>query len=203
MELSIKNNKLVAHFQAEQEIKAKKIGGEKDPVIAAWGAEHPETMLFGFLDSFVEICERNNIEFDLTYNTIKNLGIGLVALYQTQKNSYDQKTNVEIIAKTIATVLSYLAVNEHGCWFRTTSYLAQVKAGKAPKQPLWADVFEIAVGRKNNYIDFRASALESVTIGSVMSPSGLSLQVAPVVAKYKKLTGVNLAEYGLGNTFAN
>ena len=35
------------------------------------------------------------------------------------------------------------------------------------------------------------------------APSGLSLQFAPAVAEYKKLIGVNLAEYGLGNTFAN
>lgn len=78
--------------------------------------------------------------------------MGLVALYQVQKKSYDQLKNTDIIAKTLAAVLSYLAINEHNCWFRTTSYLAQMKAGKAPKQPLWADVLSIAVGRKNKYI---------------------------------------------------
>ena len=165
--------------------------------------DHPETMLYGYLDSFLEICEANQIEFDLTYNTVKNIGMGLVALYQVQKNSYDQLKNTDIIAKTLATVLSYLAINEHNCWFRTTSYLAQVKAGKVPKQPLWADVLSIAVGRKNKYADFLAAAKESVTSGSVMSPNGLTIQPAAIIAEYKKLTGLDLTEYGVANIFMN
>ena len=154
-------------------------------------------------DSFLEICEANNIEFDLTYGTAKNLGVVLVALYQVQKKSYEQLENTDIIAKTLATVLSYLAINEHGCWFRTTFYLAQVKAGKAPMQPLWADVLSIAVGRKNKYVDFLVAAKESVTPGSVMSPNGLSIQSAAIIAEYKKLTGVDLAGYGIASIFMN
>ena len=111
--------------------------------------------------------------------------------------------NTDIISKTLAAVLSYLAINEHGCWFRTTSYLAQVKAGKAPKQPLWADVLSIAVGRKNRYMDLLAAAKESVIPGSVMSPNGLSIQPATIIAEYKKLTGVDLVEYGIASIFMN
>ena len=96
-----------------------------------------------------------------------------------------------------------MAINEHGCWFRTTSYLAQVKAGKAPKQPLWADVLSIAVGRKNKYNDLLAAAKKSVIPGSVMSPNGLSIQPTAIIAEYKKLTGVDLAEYGIANIFMN
>lgn len=203
MELTIKNDKLIAHFAAEQEMKAKKTGEISDPVYGAWTVEHPETMLFGFLDSFLEICEASKIEFDLTYSTIKNLGAGLVALYHVQKNSYNQATNTEIVAKTLAAVLSYVAINEHGCWFRTTSYLEQYKAGKAPKQSLWADVMEIAVGRKNKYKDLRTAAMASVAAGSVMSPNGISLVLAPVVEEYKKLTGVDIMEHGVTNMFAN
>ena len=203
MELSIENDKLIAHFAAEKEMKEKSTGEVTDPVYGAWTVEHPETILFGYLDSFLEICEANNIEFDLTYGTVKNLGIGLAALYQVQKKSYDQMKNTDIIAKTLAAVLSYLAINEHGCWFRTTSYLAQVKAGKAPMQPLWADVLSIAVGRKNKYVDFLAAAKESVTPGSVMSPSGLSIQPATIIAEYKKLTGVDLVEHGIASIFMN
>ena len=175
----------------------------EDPKARAWSIDHPETMLYGYLDSFLEICENGNVEFDLTYNTINNLGTGLAMLYQVQKKSYDQLKNTDIIAKTLASVLSYLAINEHGCWFRTTSYLAQVKAGKAPKQPLWADVLSIAVGRKNKYMDLLAAAKEAVTPGSVMSPNGLSIQPVAIIAEYKKLTGVDLAEYGVVNMFMN
>ena len=129
--------------------------------------------------------------------------MGLIALYQVQKKSYDQPKNTDIIAKTLVAVLSYLAINEHGCWFRTTSYLAQVKAGKAPKQPLWADVLSIAVGRKNKYVDFLAAAKESVIPGSVMSPNGFSIQPTAIIAEYKKLTGVDLVEHGIASIFMN
>lgn len=203
MELSVKNDKLIGHFQAERDMVALRSENMEDPKVRTWSMDHPETMLYGYLDSFLEICEANKIEFDLTYNTVKNIGMGLIALYQVQKKSYDQPKNADIIAKTLATVLSYLAINEHGCWFRTTSYLAQVKAGKAPKQPLWADVLSISVGRKNKYADLLAAAKESVIPGSVMSPNGLSIQPATIIAEYKKLTGVDLVEHGIASIFMN
>ena len=203
MELPMKNDKLVAHFQTERDMTALRSKNMEDPLVKTWSIEHPETMLYGYLDSFLEICENSKIEFDLTYGTVKNLGMGLVALYQVQKKSYDQMKNTDIIAKTLAAVLSYLAINEHGCWFRTTSYLAQVKAGKAPMQPLWADVLSIAVGRKNKYMDLLAAAKSSVTAGSIMSPNGLSLQFAPIATEYKKLTGVDLVGHGVTNMFIN
>jgi len=103
----------------------------------------------------------------------------------------------------LAAVLSYLAINEHNCWFRTTSYLAQVQAGKAPKQPLWAGVFSIAVGRKNKYIDVLPCCKAAVIPGTILIPDGLTLQIAPVVAEYKRLTGVDLTEYGAANVFVN
>ena len=39
--------------------------------------------------------------------------------------------------------------------------------------------------------------------GSVMSPNGLSIQPATIIAEYKKLTGVDLVEYGIANIFMN
>lgn len=129
--------------------------------------------------------------------------MGLVALYRAQKNSYDQATNTEIIAKTLAAVLSYVAINEHGYWFRNTSYLAQVKAGNAPKQCLWAEVIEIAVGKKSVYMDLCTAATASVTAGSIMCADGLSIQPAAIIAEYKKLTGVDLVEHGIASIFMN
>jgi hypothetical protein len=61
----------------------------------------------------------------------------------------------------------------------------------------------ISVGRKNKYVDFLSAAKESVTPGSVMSPNGLSIQPAAIIAEYKKLTGLDLTEYGVANIFMN
>lgn len=202
MKLSIKNEKLVAHFEAERNI-ASQNANQQAADSNAWVKEHPESILYNYLDSFLEVCEARGVEIDLTYATAKNIGPGLIALFSHQKKYYEHSKNVDIVAKTLAAVLSYLAINEHNCWFRNTSYLAQVKAGKAPKQPLWADVLSISVGRKNKYVDLLAAAKSSVTAGSIMSPNGLSLQFAPIVTEYKKLTGVDLVEHGIASIFMN
>ena len=202
MELSIKNEKLVAHFEAERNI-AMQNANQQAADSNAWVKEHPESILYNYLDSFLEVCEACGVEIDLTYATAKNIGPGLLALFSCQKKHYEHSKNVDIVAKTLAAVLSYLAINEHNCWFRTTSYLAQVKAGKTPKQPLWAGVDSIAVGRKNKYIDFLPCCKAAVAAGMIMIPNGLTLQITPIVAEYKKLTGVDLAEHGLCNVFVN
>jgi hypothetical protein len=202
MELSIKNEKLLAHFEAEHDI-AMQNANQQSADANAWVKEHPESILYNYLDSFLEVCEARGIEIDLTYATAKNIGPGLIALFSRQKKHYEHSKNVDIIAKTMAAVLSYLAINEHNCWFRTTRYLAQVQAGKAPKQPLWANVFSIAVVRKNKYIDFLPCCKAAVIPGTILIPDGLTLQIAPVVAEYKKLVGVDLTEYGIANIFVN
>lgn len=202
MELSVKNEKLVAHFEAERNI-AMQNANQQAADSNAWVKEHPESILYNYLDSFLEVCEACGVEIDLTYATAKNIGPGLLALFSCQKKHYEHSKNVDIVAKTLAAVLSYLAINEHNCWFRTTSYLAQVKAGKTPKQPLWAGVFSIAVGRKNTYIDLLPCCKAAAIPGTILIPDGLTLQIAPVVAEYKKLTGVDLTEYVFANLFVN
>jgi hypothetical protein len=202
MELSIKNEKLVAHFEAERNI-ASQNANQQAADSNAWVKEHPESILYNYLDSFLEVCEARGVEIDLTYATAKNIGPGLIALFSHQKKHYEHSKNVDIVAKTLAAVLSYLAINEHNCWFRTTSYLAQVKAGKTPKQPLWAGVFSIVVGRRNKYIDFLPCCKAAVIPGTILIPGGLTLHIDAVIAEYKKLTGVDLTEYGFANLFIN
>ena len=206
MDLSIKNEKLLAHFEAERNSPMQQSfaqGNQRDPASGAWAKEHPECILYSYLDSFLEVCEARDIEIDLTYATAKNIGTGLIALFSHQKKHYEHSKNVDIIAKTLAAVLIYLAINEHNCWFRTTSYLVQVQAGKAPKQPLWADVDSIAVGRKNKYIDFLPCCKVAVIPGTILIPDGMTLHIDAVVAEYKKLTGVDLTEHGFANLFVN
>lgn len=81
--------------------------------------------------------------------------------------------------------------------------VAQVKAGNAPKQCLWAGVMEIAVGKKSVYMDLCTAATASVTAGSIMCADGLSIQPAAIIAEYKKLTGVDLVEHGIASIFMN
>lgn len=207
MELTIKNEKLISHFEAEensplnQNLPINKTNPSSSEASRKWSEEHPEAMCYGFLTSFLEISEMRGIELDLTYSTFKNVCAGLGALFAFQKKHYEHYSNVDIIAKTLASYLSYLAINEHNCWFRSTCYLAQIKAGKGPKQPLWANVDFIAVGRKNKYVDFLPCCKEAVKPGTIMIPDGLTVRIDPIVEEYKKLTGVDLKEYGFANLF--
>lgn len=210
MQLNIKNDRLIKHFEDERNGPMQqwvtKEGNQtlhRDEAVKAWSITHPECILYGFLDSFLEICEAHNIEIDLTYDTAKNINTGLIALFSFQKKHYEHSKNVDIVARTLASVLSYLAINEHGCWFRTTSYLKQVQAGKAPNRPLWAGVDSISVGRKNKYVDFLPCCKEAVSPGTILIPNGLTLKIDPVLAEYKKVTGVDLTEYGFANLFIN
>lgn len=206
MELSIKNEKLVAHFEAERNSPMQNSfnqGNQQDSASGVWAKEHPECILYGYLDSFLEICESRGVEIDLTYATAKNIGPGLIALFSHQKKHYEHGKNVDIVAKTLAAVLSYLAINEHGCWFRGACCDAEYKAGKLPQRPFWATVFAVSVGKKNKYIDFLPCCKASVIPGTILIPDGLTLHIDAVVAEYKKLTGVDLTEYGLKNVFIN
>lgn len=210
MQLNIKNDRLIKHFEDERSgpmqqwvTKEGKQSMNRDAAVKAWSITHPECILYGFLDSFLEICEMHNIEIDLTYDTAKNINTGLIALFSFQKKHYEHSKNVDIVARTLASVLSYLAINEHGYWFRTTSYIKQVQAGKVPNRPLWAGIDSISVGRKNKYIDFLPCCKEAVSPGTILIPNGLTLKIDPVLAEYKKVTGVDLTEYGFANLFIN
>lgn len=129
--------------------------------------------------------------------------MGLSALFAFQKKEYELNRNIATIAKTLAAVLSYIAVNEHGLWFHTTNYLNQVKKGAEPSGPLWGDMCSVSVGKKNQYVDFLPCCTAGASVGTFMVVSGMTLMVDDVICEYKKLTGVNLAEFGLSNLFIN
>lgn len=211
MELNIKNKKLCDYMNDEGHQKLDMIRKEyvltgdidtcsrKSAPIMQKFPEH--AIMYGFLSSFLEICEMHNIEFDLTYDTVKNLNNGLIALYNNQKKSYEPTTNRNIIAKTLASVLSFIAINEHDYWFSITSYLKQIREGKVIDRPLWSNVFSYAVG-KNKYLDLLPCCIEAVKPGLLLA-TGMSLNVESVVAEYKELTGIDLTGYGFEDLFIN
>lgn len=211
MELNIKSKRLYdymndeGHKKLEMFKKEYELTGDMDAFLrksAPIMQKFPEqTIMYGFLTSFLEICEMHNLEFDLTYDTVKNLNTGLVALYSIQKNSYEPTANRNIIAKTLASVLSFIAINEHDYWFRTTSYLKQIQSGKVIDRPLWADMDSYAVGKKK-FLDLLPCCIEAVKPGLFVA-TGMSLNIDPIVEEYKELTGIDLTEYGFGNLFVN
>ena len=60
MELSIKYEKLVTHFEAERNISAQN-ANQQAADSNAWVKEHPESILYNYLDSFLEVCEARGV----------------------------------------------------------------------------------------------------------------------------------------------
>lgn len=212
MELSIKNEKLIKHFNENENSPAKQSyyeatsGNEAahmDSAAGKWMETHPEAILYGYFSTFLGICDMNNIEIDLTYDKIKNIGAGLSALFNFQKKHCEHMENIEIVAKTLASVLSYIAINEHDYWFCTINYPSKFSANMNAKQSLWAEFISVAVGKKNKYADFMPCCMAAAKPGTVMSRSGMTLTINGVVKEYEKLTGVNLTKYGLSDLFIN
>ena len=74
------------------------------------------SVLLGYVSSYVEIANIPdiNLPLDLTYNTVGNLATALCYLFMIGRNShYKDAQNIEILEKTIAAYLYFLAANEH------------------------------------------------------------------------------------------
>ena len=203
MDISIKNDRLEQHFIAEQESAMQQAhlspdaDAYKDPAAGSWGVKHPESIFFGYLQSFLSACADEGVPFDILYDGLPHLGAGLTATYRWYKDRYTPEVMADVIAKTLAAVLSYVAVNEHDMWFRNVSYLASLQKKPVLTQPLWADVFSIMVGKDNHYDDLLPYTKAAVKVGTLFSPNGLTVKMAEVVAAYRNLTGVDITAYGV------
>ena len=202
MQLVIKNSQLATHFAEEKNSpiaiwRSDNPNGVTEAAAKDWGTDHPETILYQYLHSFLKICEEQEIEFDLTYATVHNLGPGLLALLLSQQESYDFQENLDIIAKTLAAVLSYLAINERGYWFHPLRLFDDDILVIASQLPLWAGTLIMAVEKGEQFTDFLPYAKEAIQFDWNTTPASLKLQFAPVIAEYKELTGDDLSAYGL------
>lgn len=204
--LTIKNERLYGHLghleemlsMEERSAKIQELMEKNDYEAVGIG------IIQGYMQSYIEICDPNRKGFDLTYATVDTLFINLAAMFEAQRRlGYDPQSNEHIIVCTLAALLSYLAINEHGYWFRVTSYLEQYRAGKAPKRPLWGSIMSVAVGKKDNYMDFLPSAREDINNHPIFElEDGLIISPHATIEAYKKLTGVDLVKRGLGLTTA-
>lgn len=207
MDVVLKNEKLSEHFATMK--KAEEMWDTKAPVESMseeygnWLLAHPETILYGYLSSFLECCKKSNVKIDLTYGTVKNISMGLIFLFSAQKRGgIPLEENREIIIKTLAAVLTYLAINEHNAGFYIIDYLPMIKKGKQPEYPIWS-FYSLGAKRKTKCIDFLPAAVNSVVNAFLLVEDGLSLDIDSVVEEYKKFTGIDLSEYGLSDVVIN
>ena len=161
--------------------------------------EKGEAIISGYCYSLLYDVMMNTLGYkkwiDFSYDTLHNLPFVLKALYHFQKNQgYSDIRNADVVTKTIGAVMYCLAMNEHGAKLI-------VERGKCP--PLWADSLNIYV-EANKKTDFLQPALQTLRTASVViNGGGYWFEMTPIINAYKETTGVNIAEYGIGNIMIN
>ena len=155
----------------------------------------------GYLMTFLAVAEENGIAFDLTYGTMKNFSAGITALYrEQQKLNYEPKRNAVVIGKTISVYLTLLCVNEEGGRLEyvngNSTLLTQEAAAELHSRSYAGISVFTGTERIINFFD----AGQRCVFGHDMEvEGGLFVAMAPAIRAYKRATGVDLAEYGLGD----
>lgn len=159
-----------------------------------------EGLLLGYLDSFFTIIKGRGILLDMTYETLDRLPTAIAELFIFHRmNGVYQNEPVKrigLIEKTLAAYLTLLAMNEHGYSMRVRDYLNDLRKGKQPKQPLWAEMFSIMTGAHGEIDLLPACVIAHDRTGGYTSRNGLRLNAAPIVEVYQYMTGVSLEKYG-------
>ena len=155
----------------------------------------------GYLTTFLGVAEENRIALDLTYGTLKNFSAGLASLYLTQqKLNFESKRNAIVVGKTISVYLTLLCVNEEGGRLKyengNSPLLTQEAAAELHSRSYAGISVSTGTERIINFFD----AGQRCVFGHDMEvEGGLFVAMAPAIRAYKRATGVDLAEYGLGD----
>lgn len=162
-----------------------------------------EGLLLGYLDSFFTIISGRGILLDLTYQTLDRLPNAIAELFIFHRMGEIYKNEpvkrIGMTEKTLAAYLTLLAMNEHGYSMRVRDYLDDLRKGKRPQQPLWAEMFSIMTGAHSDIDLLPACVIAHDRTGGYISRNGIRLSAAPIVEVYQFMTGVNLTKYGFGN----
>lgn len=141
-------------------------------------------ILFGYLDSFLEITSSAGINLDLTYDTIDQLSKGLMLSYMSEKEESDDADYAKnIVIKTMAAYLTLLMINMHDIKFKARQ---RAKASS----DLWANHFLLTMDDINLLEICNLAMNDSM----ILVDSGFCLGVSQIVEAYKKITAVDLSD---------
>ena len=155
-----------------------------------------QRILAGYLQSLEEAVEASNLELDLTYDTVQNIPIALASLAITQQQAgYDLERNINVTAKTFAAYLTLLAINNHNVRYDIEQFSNR---NNVSKPNLWADVFSLRLNFKKNS-DFLPAVMEGIMDAPVLVENGFMIDTTSIRMAYKRITEVDLEEFGLSN----
>lgn len=195
------------YFERVLEIKAdtNKIGQDKDAMtkyfVSSVNTDDDSIKLIfaGYLDAMEDGAGLANVELDMTYETAKNLMPAVIALANLQnKNGYDNQHNAEITMKTLAAYLTLMAVNNHNAKIKVDK-----KGSSRDSRPsLWSDRYYLRINNKRDS-DFLPYAIEGINGVPIEVDDGFTVDINALIGAYLRITGVNLADYGLANLIIN
>ena len=191
--LNLKNEQLCEAIEAAMEDDFSNLSSElRKPFIDALPpTEAAMCFVVGYISSLIEVAEypEVNLKLDLTYETIENLPDAIAYEFMVGMNSgYSLNENIEIAEKTIASYLTFVAMNEHQLAYT-------VKEGTLdPKNP-GKNFTGISV-MVNNMLA-QCNFLEAAHGCLQYKENEITVLVSDVCKAYKNLTGVDLKEFGL------
>ena len=195
------------YFERVLEIKAEtnKIGQDKDAMTKYFVSsvntddDSIKFIFAGYLDAMEDGARLANVELDMTYETAKNLMPAVIALANLQnKNGYDNQRNAEITMKTLAAYLTLMAVNNHNAKIKVDK-----KGSSRDSRPsLWSDRYYLRINNKRDS-DFLPCAIEGINAIPIEVDDGFTVDINALIGAYLRITGVNLADYGLANLIIN
>ncbi|SFO38485.1 hypothetical protein SAMN05216515_1377 [Eubacterium pyruvativorans] len=149
----------------------------------------------GYLDAIEKAADEASLELDMTYDTLPNLMPATIMMTHMQHTyGYDNDENAEITMKTLAAYLTLMAVNNHGAKVNVNK-----KGRSQSKRPeLWGNQFYLRINNKRES-DLLPYALGGIYESHIEVDNGFAADVNSLIGAYLRITGVNLADYGLLN----
>ena len=165
-----------------------------------------DLILYGYFRTLMEICQDASIELDLTYRTIQNFprAIAYVSAANLRNTTPEQK--LETVGKIIGIYGALLAVNMHDMSL-VYEDLEQIRRNLPIVPFAMASLGPGAIATVRN--PMRNVSVNVVDLGRqcLRTPdkqgSGCFIELSLFVKDYKKLTGVDLGEYGIEDLLVN
>ena len=150
----------------------------------------------GYLDAMESGAKLAKVDLDMTYETVSNLMPSVIMLAHLQKaQEYDNKKNAELVAKTLAAYLTMLAINNHKVKVGVGS---KANKWKESRPEYWSDKYYLRLNNKKES-DLLPYAVAGINASPIEVENGFTLEISPLLGAYRRITGVDLQEYGFVN----
>jgi hypothetical protein len=150
----------------------------------------------GYLDAMENGAKLAKVDLDMTYETAQNLMPSVIMLAHLQKEQeYDNQKNAELVAKTLAAYLTMLAINNHKV---KVAVGAKANRLKENRPEYWSDKFYLRLNNKTES-DLLPYIVAGINASPIEVDNGFTLEISPLLGAYRRITGVDLQEYGFVN----